>query len=171
MKKSNIVLIGLSGVGKSTIGMALSYKLKMPFVDVDNYIERKENRKVSEIFETLGSDAFREMEKNAIQHIGTTYKNTIISTGGGVVLNPQNMQCLKENGVVVYINRSVENILKTLNAEKRPLLKGNPEKLFDLYKERHPLYLKYADICVVNGNDFKSGVENVYEAVKGILNQ
>lgn len=81
------------------------------------------------------------------------------------------MKYLKKNGVVVYINRSVENILKTLNAEKRPLLKNNPQKLYDMYEERHELYLKYADVVVVNGSDFKSGVQNVYDAVKGLVKQ
>ncbi len=169
MKKNNLVLIGMSGAGKSTVGIALSYKLRMPFVDMDCYIERKHAMTVSEIFETYGMECFRDMETDAARHIGLTYKRTIVSTGGGVVLRPENMEYLKENGTVVYINRSVEQILKTLNAEKRPLLKSNPQKLYDMYEERHRLYLKYADICVVNGLDFKSGVENVYEAIKDMI--
>lgn len=167
-KKDNIVLIGMSGAGKSTVGIALSYKMKMPFVDMDNYIERTENMTISEIFAIKGHDAFRDIETNVAKHIGFTYRHTIISTGGGLILRPENMKYLKQNGIVVYINRSVENILKTLNLEKRPLLKENPEKLYDMYEQRHGLYLKYADIVVVNGADFKSGVENVYDAVKNI---
>ncbi|MBQ4644922.1 MAG: shikimate kinase, partial [Clostridia bacterium] len=73
---------------------------------------------------------------------------------------------LKKNGVVVYINRSVEHILKTLKTDNRPLLKENPLKLYDMYEERHDLYLKYADVVVSNGSDFKSGVQNVYDAIK-----
>lgn len=168
MKKSNIVLIGMSGAGKSTVGIALSYKLRMPFVDMDNYIERKMGMTVSEIYEKYGNDRFRDIETEVAKHIGENYKNTIVSTGGGAILRPENMEYLKKNGYVIYINRSVEHILKTLNAEKRPLLKGNPERLYKMYEERHELYLKYADICVVNGSDFKSGVENVYDAIMNI---
>lgn len=167
--KSNIVLIGMSGAGKSTVGMALSYKMRMPYVDMDAYIERTRGMTISEIFEKYGNDGFRDIESEVAKHIGTNYRKTIVSTGGGVVLRPENMEYLKKSGIVVYINRSVENILKTLNAEKRPLLKNNPQKLYDMYQERHGLYLKYADVCVVNGSDFKSGVENVYEAVKGLV--
>lgn len=171
MKKSNIVLIGMSGAGKSTVGMALSYKLKMPFVDMDNYIERKEKMTIAQLFEKLGNDGFRDLESKVAEHIGTNYKRTIVSTGGGVVLRSENMENLKKNGIVVYINRSVENILKTLNAQKRPLLKDNPEKLYEMYKERHELYLKYADVCVSNSEDFKSGVENVYYAIKDKIDE
>lgn len=169
MKKRNIVLIGMSGAGKSTIGIALSFKMRMPFVDMDNYIERKQGMSVSEIFDRFGNDAFRKLETKAAKHIGLHYRHTIVSTGGGVILRPENMKYLKKSGVVVYINRTVEHILKTLNAEKRPLLKNNPQKLYDMYKERHALYLKYADVVVVNESNFKSGVQNVYEAVKGIV--
>ena len=168
-KKSNIVLIGMSGAGKSTVGMALSYKLRMPFVDMDNYIERKHNMTVSKLFETYGNDGFRDIESEVAKHIGLNYFRTIVSTGGGVILRPENMEYLKKNGIVVYINRSVAHILKTLKTERRPLLKENPQKLYEMYEERHGLYLKYADICVVNGSDFKSGVENVYDAVKNLI--
>ncbi len=164
--KKNLVLIGMSGAGKSTVGIALSYRLRMPFVDVDSYIERTQNMTVSEFFNTYGAERFREIETEAVKHMGNDYQNTIISTGGGVILNPENMEYLKKHGIVVYINRSVENILKTLNAEKRPLLKENPERLREMYQDRHELYLKYADVVVVNGADFKSGVDNVYDAVK-----
>lgn len=169
MKKSNIVLIGMSGAGKSTVGIALSYKMKMPFVDMDNFIERKMGMIVSEIFEKFGNDKFRDIETDVAKHLSEKYSNTIISTGGGVILRPQNMEYLKKNGYVIYINRSVEHILKTLNSEKRPLLKNNPNKLYEMYEERHELYLKYADVCVVNGSDFKSGVENVYDAIKNLI--
>ena len=164
--KSNLVLIGMSGAGKSTIGIALSYRLRMPFVDTDSYIERTQNMTTSDLFEKYGNNRFRNMETEAVKHIGLGYKRTIISTGGGVILRPENMEYLKQNGIVVYINRSVENILKTLKTENRPLLKDHPERLYEMYHDRHELYLKYADIVVVNGSDFKSGVDNVYDAVK-----
>lgn len=168
MDKSNIVLIGVSGAGKSTVGIALSYKMRMAFVDLDNYIERKMGMTVAQIFEKFGNDKFRDIETETVKYISKNYKNTIISTGGGVILRPENMSALKKTGIVVYINRSVPHILKTLNAEKRPLLKDDPTKLYKMHEDRHELYLKYADICVNNSADFKSGVENVFEAIKNI---
>lgn len=169
--KPNIVLIGMSGAGKSTVGMALSYKLKMPFVDMDNYIAQKENMTIPDIFQTYGSEYFRDLETAAAERIGLHYRNTIVSSGGGVVLRPENMQYLKKHGVVIYINRSVDHILSTLKTENRPLLKDNPERLYAMYEERHSLYLKYADVVVANYADFKSGVENVYDAIKNLLNK
>lgn len=159
----NIVLIGMSGAGKTTIGRALSYRLKMAFVDMDDFIEKKENMSVSEIFEKYGEEYFRKSETETAKYLSETHKNTIISTGGGVVLNPLNMKYLKRCGTVIYINRSVERILLSLNAEKRPLLKSNPKKLYDMYNIRHPLYLKYADICIPNNGDMKECVENIAE--------
>ena len=165
----NIVLIGMSGAGKTTIGKAMSYKLKMAFLDMDSFMEKKYSMSISEIFEKYGEEYFRKIEAETAKYLSETYKNTIISTGGGVVLNPDNMSSLKNTGVVVYIKRTVENILSTLNAEKRPLLKSNPEKLYEMYEKRHPLYVKYADICVLNSGSFNDCVENVCEAIK--LNQ
>ncbi len=162
----NIVLIGMSGAGKTTIGKALSYRLKKAFLDIDAFIEEKNGMSISEIFEKNGSDYFRSLETEAVKHISENYENTIISTGGGVVLNPENMKYLKDTGTVIYLNRSVESILKTLNAEKRPLLKDNPEKLYDMYKERHPLYLKYADICVLNEENLSDCVDNICSAIQ-----
>ena len=162
----NIVLIGMSGAGKTTIGKALSYKLKKAFLDIDSFVEKKEGLTVAEIFEKAGEKYFRKLETETCEYISKNYKNTVISTGGGIILNPENMIYLKQTGKVIYINRSAESILKTLNAEKRPLLKNNPDKLYKMYEERHPLYLKYADICVLNNGEFSECVENIYSIIK-----
>lgn len=163
--KENIVLIGMSGAGKTTIGMAMSYKLKMTFVDMDAFIEKKYDMSISEMFEKFGEEYFRNLETETAKYLSENYKNTIISTGGGVVMRPENMEYLKSTGTIVYLNRTVENILSTLNAEKRPLLKSNPEKLYEMRKVRHPLYQKYADICIMNSGEFQECVDNVCEAI------
>lgn len=163
--KKNIVLIGMSGAGKTTIGMAMSYKLKMMFVDMDAFIEKKYDMTISEMFEKYGEEYFRNLETETAKYLSENYKNTIISTGGGVVIRPENMEYLKSTGTIVYLNRTVENILSTLNAEKRPLLKSNPEKLYEMRKARHLLYQKYADICIMNSGEFQECVDNVCEAI------
>lgn len=162
----NIVLIGMPGSGKTTIGKALSYKLKRAFVDLDTFIETKTGMTVFEIFEKNGEEYFRQLETDACEYFSQNYENTIISTGGGVILKDENIKHLKNTGKIIYINRSAESILKTLNVEKRPLLKNNPDKLYEMYKERHLLYLKYAEICVMNDGNFHDCVENIYSIIK-----
>lgn len=162
----NIILIGMPGSGKSTIGKVLSYKMKMAFLDIDKHIEKNQGASVYEIFQKFGEEYFRKLENECCKYISEKYRNTIISTGGGIILNPDNMKFLKSSGKIVYINRSVESILTTLNTDKRPLLKNNPEKLYDMYKERHSVYLKYADICVLNSGDLSDCVDNIYSVIK-----
>lgn len=166
--KKNIVLIGMTGCGKTTVGRALSYRLKMPFIDMDSQIEKKAGMPIPQIFESEGEEGFRKREAQVAEKFGGE-KGTIISTGGGIVMREENMQYLKQNAVVVYINRSVDDIAKNLRMEKRPMLKGKTDTLYPMYEKRHPLYLKYSDVEVINDGDFFSGVENVLNAVKDLI--
>ncbi len=143
----NIVLIGLSGCGKSTVGAALSYRLRMHFVDMDAYIERKEGMSVRQIFEARGEAAFRQLETEAAKALSES-GGKIIATGGGAVLSPQNMAYLKQNAVVVFLDRTPDAILKKINLSIRPLLAAEPERLYQLDRERRPLYERYADLRV-----------------------
>ncbi len=163
-QKKNVVLIGMTGAGKTTVGISLSYRLKMPFVDMDSWIEKKAGKSIPQIFAEEGEEAFRALETEAARTLGEE-NGMIISTGGGAVMRPENMEYLKKNAIVVYINRSIEDIEKTLRLEKRPMLAGKTDTLYPMYEKRHPLYLSYADIEVVNHSDFKEGVENVYRAL------
>lgn len=165
-KKKNIVLIGMTGCGKTTVGLSLSYRLKMPFIDMDAWIEKEAGISIPQIFQEEGEEGFRKRETQMAEKMSHE-KGTIVSTGGGIVTREENMQYLKQNSVVVYINRSVEDIIKNLRMDKRPMLKGKTDTLYPMYEKRHPLYLKYADIEVINDGDFESGVENVLNAVKG----
>ncbi len=166
--KKNIVLIGMTGCGKTTVGRSLSYRLKMPFIDMDSQIEKKAGMSIPQIFETEGEEGFRQRETQIAEKMSHE-KGTIISTGGGIVMREENMQYLKQNAVVVYINRSVDDITKNLRMEKRPMLKGKTDTLYPMYEKRHPLYLKYCDIEVINDGDFFSGVENVMNSVKDLI--
>lgn len=143
----NVVLIGLTGCGKSTIGKGLSRRLHMPFIDMDDYIEKKEGKAIREIFAQHGEAYFRELETRAAQELSQR-KRHIIATGGGAVLNPKNMAYLKKTGVVLFLDRSPEAILKKLDLRNRPLLAADKNHLYTLDKERRPLYEKYADITL-----------------------
>lgn len=145
----NIVLIGIMGSGKTTVGQLLAELLQLEFVDVDASIEKGENIAVNHIFDQYGEEHFRRLESEYIAKI-VNNKPKIISTGGGVVKNSANMELLQKNGVTIFLNRSIQIIAAEINILSRPLLK-NPSDIFDLYSERLPLYKKYAD-CELKGN-------------------
>lgn len=146
----NIVLVGLSGSGKTTIGKLLEkYLSEMKFVDTDEIIVKRENRSINDIFATDGEQKFREIEKNVVNEVSEK-NNLIISTGGGVVLNKENMLNLKKNGLIFYLRTSPEVIAERLkNDDTRPLLKVDDlkEKLYKMLEVRGCLY-ETADITI-----------------------
>ena len=162
----NIVLIGMPACGKSTIGYQLSKKIDYPLFDADKYLEEKENRVISDIFSNEGEEYFRELETKYLKELSEK-NGIIISTGGGAVKKKENIDILKKNGIVVFLNREIADIYKE-NHEKRPLLKdiNNIQKLYD---ERIDLYRKYADIIVKNNDDMDIIVDRIVTALKGKL--
>lgn len=143
----NIVLIGISGSGKTTMGKALAKGLSREFIDLDSLIVKRENQDIESIFSKRGEAGFREAESEAIKSISKK-KNSIIACGGGAVLKEENMNMLTQNGIVVFMNRPLSDILNTVNLSDRPLLRGNPRKLLDIFEKRKVLYEKYADFQV-----------------------
>lgn len=144
-QKINIVLIGMPGSGKSTIGKMLSEKLNKEFIDLDQEIVKKENETINEIFKNKGEKYFRTLETNVIQEQSLKF-NAVIATGGGTVLREENMNLLKSNSIVIYLMRNLNDI--SINAE-RPLLTKRSQ-LQELYNQRHSLYCRYADVCINN---------------------
>ena len=162
--KKNIVLTGIMGCGKTSIGIAISYKLKMPVVDMDKIIERTSKMSINEIFKKHGEEYFRDLETQTAKRL-SNLNGYIISTGGGVVLREENMEYLSKTGYVIYINRTPDDIVKSVRTENRPLLANGSDRLYQIYEERHSLYTRYSDITVNNNADFKRGVENVLYAI------
>lgn len=161
----NIVLIGMSGVGKSTIGKALAEELKLAFLDTDTYIEKIENKKINNIFKENGENYFRTLEAKIIEEISKN-TNLVISTGGGVILNKKNMDFLKKNGTIVFLEASIEYIADniTKSNEERPLLNKQNTLLKDienLYSKRKDLYIEYGEYNVFVEN--KKIQQIVYE--------
>ena len=164
----NIVLIGMSGAGKTIIGKALSMALNRRFVDTDNSIENKTGIKIEEIFKIYGEDYFRKLEYQIINEL---YKeeNLIISTGGGIVLNNSNITMLKENGILILLESSIDNLVKNIknSTTKRPLL-NDGEDIYNnikiMYDYRKRLYLSSADFIILV--DGKSIDEIVYEILR-----
>ena len=160
----NISLIGMPGCGKSALGRGLALVLKRPFYDCDKRVERQSGMSVAQIFEKGAEGAFRELEVLCIRECAG-FENAVIATGGGAVLDGRNMEALKENGVIVFINRPIEYILKDIETQNRPLLKGGKERLRLLYDQRLPLYKKYADIEILNDSTKDDALKRIRQAV------
>ena len=156
----NIVLIGMSGVGKSTVGKYISKEMNMDFLDTDDIIVSNMGKDIDYIFSTYGEKYFRELEKMII-NILSKKKNIVISTGGGIILNPINVEKLKKNGIIYFLKGSVETLYHNINLskdskEQRPLLDENNLKnsIEKIYNKRENLYLSSGDyIIYVDGKN------------------
>ena len=138
--KKNIVLIGMPSSGKTTVGKILSEKLGMPFFDSDEIIVKEANREISEIFESEGEKAFRKLESEAIFALsGKT--GVIISTGGGAILDPENVKNLSKNGKIYFIDRPLGKLVPTSD---RPTA-SNFEAIKKRFEERYDIYRSSAD--------------------------
>ena len=144
---SNIILCGFMGCGKTTIGKMLASKLDMPFVDTDEYIENKLNMTIPEIFSEKGEDYFRQTETDVCKEL-SKLDGYIISTGGGTLLNPGNVEAMRSGGTIFLLEVSEQAVLYRLrNDRSRPLLmREDKEKaVHDLMTKRMPLYKRAAD--------------------------
>jgi shikimate dehydrogenase len=162
--KSNIVFIGMPGSGKTTFGEKIAEKLNKTFIDLDDEIEKSTNMSISQIFEKYGEKRFREIESEIVQKFSKE-NNLVISTGGGIIKNNKNIEALKENGIVIFIDRPLDSLISNIDVEHRPLLKDNVEYLKILYNERYELYNKAADIVVKNNTDFNNVLENIIKNI------
>lgn len=162
--RRNIVLIGMPGCGKSTLSKILSKKLNIKAVDMDSYIEEKENKTIKEMF-AVSEDYFRKMESKYAKLLGQLDSH-IISTGGGIVKREENIVALRNNSVIVFINRSIENIIKDVNMKTRPLLKDGIEAVYKLYNERIDLYKMYCDIEICNEGSLEDVADSIIQAVE-----
>lgn len=163
MENNNVILIGMPGVGKSTIGVVLAKVLGYQFVDADLVIQEKTGRLLREIIAENGTEGFIEIENKI--NSGIQAEHAIIATGGSVVYGAQAMEHLKEIGTVLYLKLPYEELAKRLSDIKgRGVVLRKGQTLLDLYEERVPLYEKYADITVDEYNlDIEETIEKIME--------
>lgn len=159
-EKQNIVLIGMPGSGKSTIGKALAERLGRDFVDTDDVITRRHGV-ISEIFAEYGEEYFRDRESEAVSDTAKG-NSLVIATGGGAILRGQNVDMLRQNGVILFLNRPIEDIEPT---DDRPL-SSNIADLKKRFSERYDKYKSSADFEIFVDGDVENSVMKILECIK-----
>ena len=160
----DLILIGLPASGKTTTGRTLAQRLDMPFFDCDEAIEATAGCSVSDIFARRGEAYFRELEHQTLETLGRK-EGCVIATGGGAVLRAQNVRALRQNGVVVYIDRPLGQLAV---GGARPLSQS-AEALAAMHAARAPLYAAACDARVENDGPFESVAEAIKERFYEIL--
>lgn len=158
---NNIILVGMMGSGKSTIGKILAEKLNYRFIDMDQMIEQMQGLEITKIFDLYGEAKFRALETDLLYKL-SEINHAIISTGGGIVLNPVNTIQLKKMGKIVYLEGNLEQLMANLEGETdhRPMLKSN--SLDTILRVRSGLYTSTAhQIVSINGQKKEAIVEQI----------
>ena len=141
-EQTNLVLMGMPGSGKSTVGAMLGKRLGRPFVDLDEEVVRTAGKPISEIFDSGGEDAFRNIESQVLRQVSARH-GIVLALGGGTAVREENRYFIRQNGRVYYLQRPLES----LSGEGRPLSKS-PEAIRALYEERRAVYQSMADVSV-----------------------
>ena len=152
----NVILIGMPGCGKTSVGTLLAQRLGRPFFDADTEIERHLGCTIPAFFAREGENAFRAVETQVLAELGKR-SGCVIATGGGCVTRPENYELLHQNGTLVWLRRD----LSALPVDGRPISRSRA--LSELYREREPLYRRFADICVENDDTEAVVAEKIKE--------
>lgn len=159
-EKRNIVLCGMPSSGKTTVGKALANDFGKRFIDTDDVVVEKRKESISDIFEKYGEGEFRKEERLAIEELSKE-NGLVIATGGGAVLDENNVRALRRNGVILFLDRSLENLVATAD---RPL-SSDTEKLKNLFEKRYDVYKSCADAVIPADGE----IADVVEKIKGVL--
>ena len=149
--KKNIILVGLMGAGKSTVGRYLAKRMRREFYDTDAVIVERTGVSIPTIFEIEGEQGFREREECVIEELSHK-QGIVLATGGGSVIRAVNRRCLEASGTVVYLRGSAELLFSRISYDtNRPLMQTDDplQTLKDLLDERDPLYMEVADLVVI----------------------
>jgi len=168
MKNNHIFLIGFMGAGKSTLGAQLAIELKREFIDLDQWIELNEQKKISEMFAENGEWFFREREKHYLTKL---QGNKIIATGGGVLYFNETGEWLNQNGTVIYLQAPFQELYSRISGDlDRPLAVNNSkETLETLYLERDNMYQSIADLKVsVSQCSIEESIQKIKDGLNAI---
>ncbi len=168
MTRKPIFLVGMPAVGKSTLGKQVAQKYNLQFIDLDKYIEDKQGKPISEIFENEGESVFRKLEADNLGVVAQM-QNTIVATGGGTPCFYDNINLMLQTGIVIFLDFSLEVIIERIaqNSNKRPMFvrlekAAISEKIKDLYQKRLPFYL-LAQYIVKNESEYWKLMENLLQ--------
>ena len=165
----HIFVIGMPGSGKSSLGKKVAANLDIPYVDTDGRIEQAFGCPTSQIFELYGEQAFRNAETNVLIQL-TRETGSLVSTGGGMVLRESNRELMRNHGIIVLIDRPLEEIMGDIKLNRRPLLaqKGLQE-VERLYYERIDTYRSIADVVLDNGHGYYAGVNGMEKLIRSLV--
>lgn len=161
----NIILIGMPGAGKSTLGVLLAKAMGKLFVDTDIIIQQKTKRLLQDIIDNDGTDAFLSLEEEIL--LSVNEENTVIATGGSAVYSEKAMEHFKKSGKIVYLHVDFDEIVKRVtNITTRGIVLKNGKTLSDAFDERKPLYDRFADITIdCTGNSVEESVKKIIESL------
>lgn len=160
--KSNIVLIGMAGSGKSTVGIALARLLGLGFIDVDTLIEADQPAPLQDLLNDLGVQGFRNLEERVI--LSMQYKNHVIATGGSAIYSEAGIAHLKRSAVLVLLDVTLPVLQQRVgDCSMRGLVKTENQSFAQLFEERSPLYRKHADIVITCG---EKSVTNLCQLIR-----
>lgn len=165
-RNGNVILIGMAGAGKSTLGVLLAKALGMDFIDTDILIQRQEGCLLSELIERKGIDGFFAIEEAVVA--GSDLRGCVVATGGSVVYSERAMAALKAQGTVIYLSLPFEEIQRRVtNITTRGIVMKRGSSLRDAYEERLPLYQRYSDITVdCADKDIEACVSDMVERLR-----
>ena len=159
----NIVLIGMPGSGKTQVGKRLAAALSRPYFDADEALVALAGESIAALF-AQGEEVFRDWETKTCAALAKK-TGAVIATGGGVVKREENIRLLRENGVLVFLDRAPEDIVADVDCAGRPLLKNGPGEVYRLYEERIALYRAACDLTVKNDSSLEEAVGRAASAV------
>ena len=168
MLNMHIFLVGMAGAGKTSLGRRLASNMNLPFVDTDQRVSEIMGMSVIEIFQTLGEAFFRNAEAGVLMEL-IGKPPCVVSTGGGLHTSQENVLLMKNHGVIIHVDRPLDQILSDIKMERRPTLAGGSyENVIDQYNERIGHYKACADYRLDNSHGFAVGLQNLTQLVESI---
>ena len=166
----HIFVIGMPGCGKSSLGKKVAANMGLPYVDTDQRIEQAFGCPTAQIFERYGEQAFRNAETNTLIQL-TRESGSLVSTGGGMVLRENNREIMRNHGIIVLVDRPLEEIMGDIKLNRRPMLaaKGLPE-VERLYHERIETYRSAADVVLDNSHGYYAGLAGMEKIIRRLFN-
>lgn len=161
-----VYLTGFMGAGKTTIGRCLAHRLRAPLLDTDDYIEARLGKSISRIFAEEGEAAFRRYERELLREVPTEYK--IVTTGGGMVIQKENRDWMKQTGTVIYLHCEFDELVKRLAGDTtRPLLAQRRDQLKALWEQRLPYYYEADWVVQTAGKSVEQIADEMIALIKG----